>query len=317
MSLNVVETYHVFVNSSQRVSGTAGNYYFNLYNPIRLKNQMNSFYVRIGSAEMPFTYQLIKTGNNVISFTYVRNITTSTLTITIPAGNYNITQLIKAITDQLTPLMVAGITWNITYNRNTGLVTFGFSPPDIINTVLTFQSISTVMAGCLGFSSIPIGSFGLNSSVLLTINSTQNVNLSQVNSLYIRSENIKQLQNYESLVVKSDISDILAKVQITVLPQNYVMWYNDIDLRVKVANKFFDTINLYVTTNLDYEDLSFNGLDWSCRITIEEIEEVKYNGDKNLDSVSSEGNNNPLVSLEDKKQELINELLKIKQQLTQ
>jgi hypothetical protein len=135
--------------------------------------------------------------------------------------------------------------------------------------------------------------------------------------LYIRSENIKQLQNYESLVVKSDISDILAKVQITVLPQNYVMWYNDIDLRVKVANKFFDTINLYVTTNLDYEDLSFNGLDWSCRITIEEIEEVKYNGDKNLDSVSSEGNNNPLVSLEDKKQELINELLKIKQQLTQ
>jgi len=278
---------------------------------------MNSFYVRIGSAEMPFTYQLIKTGNNVISFTYVRNITTSTLTITIPAGNYNITQLIKAITDQLTPLMVAGITWNITYNRNTGLVTFGFSPPDIINTVLTFQSISTVMAGCLGFSSIPIGSFGLNSSVLLTINSTQNVNLSQVNSLYIRSENIKQLQNYESLVVKSDISDILAKVQITVLPQNYVMWYNDIDLRVKVANKFFDTINLYVTTNLDYEDLSFNGLDWSCRITIEEIEEVKYNGDKNLDSVSSEGNNNPLVSLEDKKQELINELLKIKQQLTQ
>lgn len=317
MSLNVVETYHVFVNSSQRVSGTAGNYYFNLYHPIRLKNQMNSFYVRIGSAEMPFTYQLIKTGNNVISFTYVRNITTSTLTITIPAGNYNITQLIKAITDQLTPLMVAGITWNITYNRNTGLVTFGFSPPDIINTVLTFQSISTVMAGCLGFSSIPIGSFGLNSSVLLTINSTQNVNLSQVNSLYIRSENIKQLQNYESLVVKSDISDILAKVQITVLPQNYVMWYNDIDLRVKVANKFFDTINLYVTTNLDYEDLSFNGLDWSCRITIEEIEEVKYNGDKNLDSVSSEGNNNPLVSLEDKKQELINELLKIKQQLTQ
>jgi len=313
--MNVVETYHVFVNSNQRISGTAGNYYFNLYHPIRLKNQMNSFYVRIGSAEMPFTYQLINSSNNVISFTYVRNITTSTLTITIPSGNYNITQLIKSITDQLTPLMVAGITWNITYNRNTGLVTFGFSPPDIINTVLTFQSISTVMARCLGFNSIPIGSFGLNSSVLLTINSTQNVNLSQVNSLYIRSENIKQLQNYESLVVKSDISDILAKVQITVLPQNYVMWYNDIDLRVKVANKFFDTINLYVTTNLDYDDLSFNGLDWSCRITIEEVEEVKYNGDKNLESVSSEGNNNPLVSLEDKKQELINELLKIKQQL--
>jgi hypothetical protein len=82
---------------------------------------------------------------------------------------------------------------------------------------------------------------------------------------------------------------------------------------VKVANKFFDTINLYVTTNLDYDDLSFNGLDWSCRITIEEVQEVKYNGDTNL---SSEGSNNPLVSLEDKKQELINELLKIKQQLT-
>jgi hypothetical protein len=316
MSLNVVETYHVFVNSSQRVSGTAGNYYFNLYHPIRLKNQMNSFYVRIGSAELPFTYQLINSSNNVISFTYVRNITTTTLTITIPSGNYNITQLIKSITDQLTPLMVAGIVWNITYNRNTGLVTFGFSPSDIINTVLTFQSISTVMARCLGFNSIPIGSFGLNSSVLLTINSTQNVNLSQVNSLYIRSENIKQLQNYESLVVKSDISDILAKVQIGVLPQNYVMWYNDIDLRVKVANKFFDTINLYVTTNLDYDDLSFNGLDWSCRITIEEVEEVKYNGDTNLNNVSSEGSNNPLVSLEDKKQELINELLKIKEQLT-
>jgi len=314
MALNVVETYHLFVNSSQRTSGVAGNFNFSLYNRITLKNQMNSFYVRIGSAELPYTYQLINSSNNVISFTYVRNVTTSTLTITIPAGNYTINTLITAITDQLTPLMIAGITWNITYNRNTGFVTFGFSPPDNINTVLTFQSINQVMARCLGFNSIPIGSFGLNSSVLLTINSTQNVNMSQINSLYIRSENIKQQQNYESLVVKSDISDILAKIQITVLPQNFIMWYNDIDLRVKVANKFFDTINLYVSTNLDYDDLTFNGLDWSCRITIEEVEEVKYAGDTSLESVSSEGNN--LVSLEDKKQELISQLLKIKEQLT-
>jgi hypothetical protein len=321
--MNVIETYHIFVNSSQRVSGTAGNYYFNLYHPIRLKNQMNSFYVRIGSAEIPFTYQLLISSNNVISFTYTRDVTITTISITIPSGNYNILSLIKAITDQLTPLMVAGIVWNITYNRNTGLVTFGFSPPDSITTTLSFQSISTVMSRCLGFNSIPIGSFGLSSSVLITINSTQNVNLSQVNSLYIRSENIKQLQNYESIVSKNDISDILAKIQINVLPQNYVMWYNEVDLRVKVANKFFDTINLYVTTNLTDDELLFNGLDWTCRITIEEVEEVKYNGDTNLNNLSSrsertsfgssEGSN--LVSLEDKKQELINELLKIKQQL--
>jgi hypothetical protein len=306
--MNVVETYHIFVNSSQRQSGTNGNYTFSLYQPIKLKNQNNSFYVRIGSAELPYTFQLITSANNVITFNKTRGSTTTSVSITIPPGNYNANNILSTITGLLQAVIPeTTIIWACAYNKTTGLMTFGFFPSDLITTLLQFTSCSNVMLGCLGFAVLPSSTFGYT-GVPLTLTSTQNVNLSQINALYIRSENIKQIQNFESIVVKQDISDILAKVQISVLPGNYIIWINPTDLSVKVNNKYFDMINLYISTNLSYDDVSFNGLNWSCRITIQEIEEVKYTEDKNLIEKSTE-------PLESKKQELIDELLKLKEQL--
>ena len=57
--MSVIEEYHLFLNSAQRVSGTNTNCNFSLYQPIRLKNPNNSFFVRIGSAEIPFTFNPI------------------------------------------------------------------------------------------------------------------------------------------------------------------------------------------------------------------------------------------------------------------
>jgi hypothetical protein len=310
--MNVIETYHIFVNSSQRQTGTDGNFNFSLYQPIKLKNQNNSFYVRVGSAELPYTFQLISSINNVITFNYIRGITSTAVTITIPPGNYNALNILSTMTTLLTAQIPLAITWNFTYNRATGLMTFGFAPPDTTITTLRFTSISSVMLQCLGFSTIPTTAFGYNGTVAVSLVSIQNVNLSQINSLYIRSENVKQIQNFESLVVKSDISDILAKIQINVLPMNMIEWVNPSDLAVKVSNKYFDSINLYVTTNLNYDDLSFNGLSWSCRITIQEIENRNYEIDKKLMDHSG---NNEVVDLEKQKQELIQHLLSLKQQL--
>jgi hypothetical protein len=191
-------------------------------------------------------------------------------------------------------------------------MTFGFAPPDTTLTTLRFTTISSVMLQCLGFSTVPTTAFGYNGTVSVSLVSIQNVNLSQINSLYIRSENVKQIQNFESLVVKSDISDILAKIQINVLPMNMIEWVNPTDLAVKVSNKYFDSINLYVSSNLTYDDLSFNGLSWSCRITIQEIENTNYEMDKKL--IDRDGNNE-VVDLEKQKQELIQHLLSLKQQL--
>lgn len=309
--MNVVETYHIFVNSSQRQSGTDGNFNFSLYQPIKLKNQNNSFYVRIGSAELPYTFQLINSTNNIIIFNYNRSGTITQVSITIPPGNYNAVNILSTMTNLLSAQIVIPITWNFTYNRATGLMTFGFAPSDITQTTLQFNTISSVMLQCLGFSTKPTATFGYNSgSVLLT--SIQNVNMSQINSLYIRSENIKQIQNFESLVVKSDISDILAKIQINVLPMNMIEWINPTDLSVKVSNKYFDSINLYVSSNLNYDDLSFNGLSWSCRITIQEVQNRSYEMDRKL--LDHDGSNE-VVDLEKQKQELIQHLLSLKQQL--
>jgi hypothetical protein len=215
------------------------------------------------------------------------------------------------MTNLLSAQIAIPITWNFTYNRATGLMTFGFAPSDTTQTTLQFNTISTVMLQCLGFSTKPTATFGYNSGLVLLI-STQNVNMSQINSLYIRSENIKQIQNFESLVVKSDISDILAKIQIGVLPMNMIEWTNDTDLYVKVSNKYFDSINLYVSSNLNYDDLSFNGLSWSCRITIQEVQNRSYEMDRKL--LDHDGSNE-VVDLEKQKQELIQHLLSLKQQL--
>ena len=273
-SLNIVSTYNIFLSSANRTEGTSSSFAVNLIRPIILGNPNNWLTCRVGSAEIPYNFKLLNPSNNSITYQFIRNAVTYNGTITIEPGNYNILSLLSEFKSKLivSILSIAGYDgssiFNFTYNRNTGKATFSMVGTDSIISSLTILSASLVFYRCIGFTN---GfTFGYTTpSTRTDTTSTQNVNVSQNTALYIRSENLSQTSNYENVVSQAEYSDILAKVQVNVLPGSIIQWTNSTDLEVDITNKTIDRINLYLGDSNLYE-IDMGNLDWTCRLTIQE-----------------------------------------------
>ena len=318
--MSVIEEYHLFFNSAQRVSGTNTNCNFSLYQPIKLRNPNNSFFVRIGSAEIPFTFNPINSTNSRITFRYTRNGVVSSFNIVIPQGTYNPTTFLSALQTQL-GFQTAFTIFNFTYNNIQGYLSLTAKANDSVQTKVQITDCSDIVKGFLGINTLPSDEFGYEPlSQYIYLNSVKNVLFNPINAIYIRSENIRQQQNFESIVVKKDVSDILAKVQISSQPNSFIIWVNYTDLNVKVSNKYFDVINLYLTNNLSYDDLNLNGLDFSLRLTIQEVGNTQI--PKTIEQITQDEqikqNNTQIqqtTELTSKRDDLINQLKQIKEEL--
>lgn len=283
-TLQVVNTYNIFLSSAFRSNGTTNNYSINLVKPLLLTNPNNSFSVRVGSCEIPYSFKLINPSNNIINYEIIRNSITYTSSITLETGNFNILDLLQELKSKLASSILLLTGWNastilnFTYNRGTGKATFSFSPTDAIGTTISILSASSVFLKCIGFFTYPSFSYTSPASITPAISQT-NVNVSQNTAIYIRSENLTQVTNFESVVSSSEYSDIIAKVQIASLPGTIIQWTNSTDLEIDITNKVIDKINLYIGDAQNYE-LDLGGLDWTCRLTIIEWSEKKDSHNK-------------------------------------
>lgn len=270
----IVKTYNLFLSSANRAAGTSSNYSVILMKPITLSNPNNWLTCRVGSAEIPYNFKLLNQTNNTVEYMITRNSISYTATIQITEGNYNILTLLTEIKTKLSSSILSVTAWdassalNFTYNRNTGKVTLSFLPTDSIATTITILNASTVFLRCIGYTTYPTFSYTSPASQTPST-STQNVNVSQNTALYIRSENLTQTSNIESVVSAPEYSDILAKVQVGVLPGSIIQWTNSTDLQIDLSNQTIDKINLYLGDAQNYE-LDMGNLDWTCRLTIQE-----------------------------------------------
>lgn len=271
--MEVIATYHLYLSSAYRTAGTTSNYTMNLKKPITLQNPNNYFSLRVGSAEIPYVFKLFNSSNNTISFTVFRS-SSYNGTFTITPGNYTILTLLTEFKNRLFTAIQTLTGWNgaplasFVYNRSTGHVSLTVVGTDSTPTTITIGTTSPVFLRCLGFSN---GfSFGYTSpSVRTTAESTQNVNVAQNTSIYIRSYTFNQARSYEAVVSDNTLSDVIAKVQINALPQSYIIWSNIIDLEQDINDRIIDNINLYLG-DAQSTELDLGGLDWTCRLTIKE-----------------------------------------------
>ena len=271
--MSIISTYNVFLSSANRTSGTSSNYNIQLVKPIILSDPNNYFSVRLGSAEIPYVFNLINSSNNTITYSITRNAILRTGSFVVTAGNYNVLSLLAEVSRSLGASILALTGWDpsslfsLTYVRATGLATLSIKPVDSIATSITINNNSPIFMKCLGF--VSASTFGYTSPSSVTSDtSDQQVNLLQNTAIYIRSENLIQSSNYEN-IVKSEMSDILAKVQTNVNPMSMILWSNQSDLEIKIDNRSIDFINLYIGDSTQY-NLSLGNLDWTCRITIHE-----------------------------------------------
>lgn len=272
--MSIVNTYNMFLSSERRSSGTSSNFQTSLSNPIILSSPNNWFTVRVGSAEVPYVFKLINSSNNTINFSMTRNAVPYSGSITLSPGNYNILTLLNEVKARLGTAITTLTGWNptnlfnFTYDRSTGHATFSVVGTDSIATSITIAANQPVFLKCVGMTAA--FTFGYTTpSTRVDAESTQNVNVSQNTAIYVRSDSFTQSVSIENIAVDNEVSNIIAKIQITALPQSYVLWTNPTDLEVKVGNRIIDTVSLYLGSSTSYT-LDLGNLDWSLRLTVHE-----------------------------------------------
>lgn len=272
-----INRYHVFINTELRSSGTSSDFSIPVNPPLVKVHPNNYFVAQIVSVEIPYSWLQVNSGNNTLPILYaVNGGTLAPYTITLTSGNYNINTLITALKNAI-DAVIPPHTWthNYVYNQDTGKLTFGILNAGAYTGVaiaINFPNNSFLarMFGCLAQSNIV---YGWDGTTYQTVAGSTNVNVNPVSSIYIRSTNIKQIKNQESMVVGSgqDPSDILCKLQIYTPPRTYVFYNGELGLSARITNVLIDKLDIYLSDNYSF-DLDMMNNDWTFRITFIEYE---------------------------------------------
>lgn len=239
------------------------------------------------------------------------------------AGNYNCINVLDELKSKLVAecqISSGGFvgyipTLDFSYSQTTNKSTF-------IMTGIGLESISILFA-----QNVNLGKFfGLETDIVITtglpIVSTKTCVANPVNTIYLRSGNLKQRNNTEWIVQSGVYSDIIYVIPIYSQQNTYIQSEHLGDENI-LTDDIIKEINLYISTNLSYTPINLNGLDFSCSITISEMILDKYEpiqdttlmlSSKAYDSKPAEGLqiSDEQKDLEDQKSILVDKLLKYK-----
>lgn len=271
--MEIVKSYTLYLNTRQRNIGTSDNATWVLPNSITLSNINNRFIIGAPLIELPYSWDQINALNNILYYSFTDGSGTVDSSITIPTGNYNINNLLSTISNLLynnykiyrpsSTLNSSDI--SLTYNQSTGRVTFyvTYLSPLSFTLKLSNDTIFYIMLG-LTQSNYSFGT-------ITTLISPNKVQCNPVTSIYLRSQNLKFMSNYEAILEKCFVgSDIIAKVQCNLLP-NSILYYRS-DTKEMVNNTSITEINLYLSDNISPNyTLSMNGVDWAVMLEIQEV----------------------------------------------
>jgi len=218
-----------------RYSGTAENFQINLNKPINLSSDKTAFQAYITNVELPYAFhQINDTNNTFVVSLLVNNVVVNTNTASIPAGNYNILNLLTEVKTAIyTATGVGGISYNFSYNKNNGIITFGYN---------------------------------------LIATSPLTVNVNPINQIFIRSDIVASNGDSESLENYNENSNILAKIPIRVQPSSYIFSTSNFDERVFLSVPQLTVINFYLTAGNSKSVLNNQSQEWSFVLTILEVE---------------------------------------------
>lgn len=328
--MSVVKTYNFYLDSAYANVRTPVNdtreLTFYLKKAVTPKHPTNRFRIRVNTAEIPFSFQQVNSTNNSFAVEFG---TTSIGNCVLPFGNYDILSLTVAIDNAVNQLLVAAgfiATLSTTFDQSTGKCTFRLISASSFS--LKFYFGTSILLSMIGFDPLINGAFVTIAGAPTpgaTTNSVKNVNVCPTTCIYLSSRSFTQIQNYEALTNGLDITDVIGKIQLTTLPQTYLMYMNYTGEFIEVNNKEVSEINLYLSTNLvDFLDMS--DMRWSVHIVMEEIQggeskSMLSDYDQTSDFTSPDNNNSRLNDgrlndLVQKKQKLLDQLKQFKDSLT-
>ena len=195
----------IYVNSLYRTSGTSNAFSIDLSGQLNQPNNYDS--ITLLSASIPKSYYLIDSTNNTFSVTETGG--NGTKTITIPVGNYSLSQMITTLNTKLAIAVSSlAFVYTATASSQTGKITFTQSTGASAST-FTFTSASPYSV--LGFT---IGSSPLTGTAgSFSITSTNVVNFQITNSIQIMCDVVDRGVLSVIIPNESDFSTILYNEQ--------------------------------------------------------------------------------------------------------
>lgn len=198
-------------------------------------------YLSVQHALIPFSFYNINSSNNILNYT----INSSSYSLVIPNGNYNVNQLIS----QILSLMIAG--FSISYSSITNLMTFSHTSYDF-----TFNSTSTCF-GILGFATTI-------SSTSKSLVSVYAVNVSPIKSINV----VSNLITYNINKAMKNNNSILCSISVNKPPYSNIEYSNPNNYR---SNLFINQISVLKIKLVDDNGnlINLNGCNFSMTIQLD------------------------------------------------
>lgn len=243
------------------------------------KKTKNSYFsIRCNSLTVPFSFHQLSPDIASIQVEFRdSSLNTKISTITLQSGNYNCINVLDELkakiiaSAQISSLSYVGYTPNLSfsYSSTTNRSSYIFTSANPNERIIIYFSSNTLLGKFFGFNT----NLTLNPNISIT---SPNVCIANpVHTIYLRSGNLKQIYNREWIVEQDSYSDILYVSPIFSQQNTYIQSNHQGDECFLSDNDIKD-INLYISTNLSYNPIELNGLDFTCSITITEVVPETY-----------------------------------------
>lgn len=219
--------------------------------------------VQLLNAQIPYSFYVINYTNQVLKMAF--NII-GTITVSIPVGNYNATNLITAIK---TAVNITG--FNVVISQINGKLTFTYTDSFNIDNTVQYSIGST-----LGFSS------GITSSVANTLVAPYPLNLLGIKTLQIRSYNLI-MNNISS--VQGGQTVLLANVPVSAVPFGMIDYVDKGNL-ITIHNTDLDDLDIEILDGETGNYINFNGQDWCITLAFHTTRLLESNLVNSYNSVS-------------------------------
>ena len=311
---NKLQTVNIFLNSKNRDSDyynlvTSGTPNYLAYCGWYLKKMISKTYINsyftisLKSLILPFSFDNISTLNKSFVLEYL----STPYTISVEEGNPNITQLLTDIKNKILAAIPSILTTDLTFTYSSYTQTISIF--NNTGNTMIFNFNNNFIGKMLGFTS---------NKVILTGNTTTsdiNINVNPLECVFVRSDNLSFTSSYESIVEKSNISDIIAIIPIQVSSGNYITYNDNGAFETRLNDDKIDYIQLYLTSAVDDDHLLSLNRDWTVHLQINEYKiDNGYNIDLNPINLPGPSDKNELneekVKLKNKEEELNDKLKK-------
>ena len=205
--------------------------------------------VQLLNAQIPYSFYIINSTNNIFRFQMVP---AGTLyTVPISPGNYNGNSLITALKSAFS---LYGFTMDITLSAIDGKILFSYTG----GTVWTLYPVANSILPILGFPNTANITSSFNGTAYI-INGVYPLNLLGIKTLQIRSSNLI-MSNISS--VQGGQTTLLSTISVDCVPFGMMNYIDKGNHLMNIYNDSLDDLDIDIVSGEDGKYIDFNNTDW-------------------------------------------------------